>query len=266
MKLVKLTLDACENASLLCLSRPPVNTLSSQLMQEVSQAIKQVEEERACGNKGWGLVLTAENATQTSTFSSGLDLTEMYNKTDAQIVSFWTSVQDIWLSLYRTKLATVCAINGNAPAGGFLLTLACDHRVGVSSCSKSMIGPSEAKFGLVVPDFYAATLRNVVGARRCDRLLQLGELLNFEQALQIGAVDELVEKEKLVDVSLQRASAWATNGPPDARYKSKMISRGPIVDQLLLNRQADTDWFVRQVQNPQIQKALETYLASLKRG
>ena len=41
----------------------------------------------------------------------GLDATEFYKKTPEYNRAFWTVLQDFWMRLYGTKLATVAAMN-----------------------------------------------------------------------------------------------------------------------------------------------------------
>jgi 3,2-trans-enoyl-CoA isomerase len=56
-----------------------------------------------------------------SVFSAGLDITEMHRPDGERLGHFWRQLQETWLTLYGTGLATVAAIDGHAPAGGCLL-------------------------------------------------------------------------------------------------------------------------------------------------
>lgn len=126
-----------------------------------------------------------------SVFSAGLDILEMYNPTKDNLAVFWTTLQNTWLSLYRTSIPTVAAINvryhskreipreskipgvlvdftlciilsyfysssqGHAPAGGCLLALSCEYRVMVGP--KFTIGLNETQLGIVAPPWYINT-------------------------------------------------------------------------------------------------------------
>jgi 3,2-trans-enoyl-CoA isomerase len=60
-----------------------------------------------------GFILASSNQ---KVFSAGLDIMEMYQPQPAKITKFWTSLQDLYLRLYTTRLAAVAAIEGHSPA------------------------------------------------------------------------------------------------------------------------------------------------------
>jgi 3,2-trans-enoyl-CoA isomerase len=266
MSLVRVMLDAAPRASVLFLNRPPVNALNKALLTDLGNAIKFIEKERASPDRGWGLVIAAENSSTASTFSAGLDLSEMYQKSATQLGEFWSSLQEMWLSLYGSRLATVAAVNGQSPAGGCLITMSCDYRIGASDQPKARIGLNEAKFGLVAPTWFGTTLQAAVGLRRADRMLQLGELISFEDAHKYGLLDELVPRADVLKVALDRAEQWAKNGPAEARHASKMIQRRAALEELRGSRRADVQIFVDRVSAVSMQEDIGNYLASLKKA
>ena len=264
MSLVKLILDAAPRTSVLLLNRPPVNAMNTALLTDIADAIKKVEKDKS--KQGWGLVIAAENGSTSSTFSAGLDLSEMYNKSEPQLAEFWGAVQEIWLTLYGSKLATVAAVNGHSPAGGCLVAMSCDYRVAASDQPKARVGLNEAKFGLVAPNWFGTTLQAAVGMRQADKMLQLGELISFEDAKRFGLFDELVPRSEVLSTGIARAEQWASNGPAEARFASKMIQRQHYLDELKNNRKADIKVFVDRVNNKTMQDNIGKYLASLKKG
>merc|ERR1712232_946437 len=94
-------------------------------------------------------------------------------------------------TLYSTPLAAVAAIDGHAPAGGCLLAASCDYRVMAEG--KFGIGLNETQLGIVAPPWFVDVLAPLMGPRRTDRMLQLGQLLSPQQALECGLVDRLVD-------------------------------------------------------------------------
>lgn len=114
-------------------------------------------------------------------FSAGLQLTELRNPDMKRFKPFWRALQNTWLKLYTTRLATVAAISvgvgamcslilrcnrihlvyarfvqgilqqftvihipqGHAIAGGCLMALACDYRI--MSEGKYRIGLNETQ-------------------------------------------------------------------------------------------------------------------------
>lgn len=50
-------------------------------------------------------------------FSAGLDITEMFGRSEERLGEFWRAVQQLWILLYGSRLATVAAVNVSRPAG-----------------------------------------------------------------------------------------------------------------------------------------------------
>ena len=87
------------------------------MLLSIKNAVKELENDTHIK----AFVLTSKFNKQV--FSAGLDLMEMYQpRSRTHLVDFWTSVQDCWLQLYMSPLASVACINGTSPAGGCLLT------------------------------------------------------------------------------------------------------------------------------------------------
>ena len=242
----------------LVLSRAPVNAINTQLCRDATSAIRQLDRDH--GGGGHGLVLASASP---SVFSAGLDLGEMHAQPRESVRAFWAALQDLYLALSTTRLATVAALRGAAPAGGTMLALGCDVRVAAGDAPKARMGLNEAKFGLVAPFWFAEPLADVVGRRQADRMLQLGEMLTFAEAKAVGLVDELVPAADVEATAVRRAEEWVKNGPPEARHASKMLTRGALAGKLEQARDADIAWFEERVFREETQRNLGVYLASL---
>lgn len=69
-------------------------------------------------------------------FSAGLDITEMFGRSEERLGEFWRAVQQLWILLYGSRLVTVAAVNVSRPAG-----------LGSPSCRKTPLAP----FGAALP-------------------------------------------------------------------------------------------------------------------
>lgn len=244
------------------LNRPPVNSLSLELCQAISDAIRDIEKNKDVK----GLVLTSSVP---STLSAGLDLNELYKPEPDRLTQFWTSFQQVFLDLYGSRLAVIGAITGNAPAAGCMLALCCDYRVMASTPSSSaakspVIGLNEAKFGIVAPPFLGNLLLRTIGIRNGELALSLGTLYTPEQAASIGLVDEIVPFEQVIPRSKELALEWSSV-PSHARVASKMLVRKRYLDELIATRQYDVEHFRNFVLDDKVQSNLGAYLDSLKK-
>ncbi|GFS41864.1 hypothetical protein TNIN_182341 [Trichonephila inaurata madagascariensis] len=136
--------DEKKGTARVILQRPPVNALSSELLEKLTTAIKDLEE-----RKFRGFILTSDSP---KVFCSGLDINELYKPPEEKLKLYWKAFQNLWKTLYSTPLITIAAVNGHAPAGGCVLTLSCDHSIMVKS--GGFIGLNETLLGLAAPKWY----------------------------------------------------------------------------------------------------------------
>mmetsp|Transcript_25089 Transcript_25089/g.59602 ORF Transcript_25089/g.59602 Transcript_25089/m.59602 type:complete len:316 (+) Transcript_25089:141-1088(+) len=248
----------------LIMRRPPANSLNMEFMQDLSGAIKTLEDE----DEVQSIVLTS--ALTNGIFSAGLELSELYQPSfEERLPSFWSSFQQLYLDLYGSRLSTVAAVDGHAPAAGCMLALCCDYRV-MTSKTKCVIGLNESMLGIVAPPWLCQMYIDTIGLRQAELALLEGTLWSPQDALKIGLVDELVDENKqedqlasaVVEVAIQKAIEFAKI-PSKARVGAKAVTRGRQIKNLIDNRQHDSDYFCSYVEDPAVQKTLGQYLEQL---
>lgn len=185
----------------------------------------------------------------------------MANPNTDRLEKFWLSLQDCFMDLYGTRLATIAAIEGHAPAGGCMLAMACDYRI-MKKGESAGIGLNETQLGIAAPFWMADLLVRTVGHRCAEKSLALGSLYKSNEALNIGLVDEI--HDDVLARAMAVSSIWA-KVPTHARQSSKMLTRQKVVDELKSRRQEDLEIFTKFILNSEVQKNLTKYLASLKK-
>eukprot|EP00316_Scyphosphaera_apsteinii_P009697 CAMPEP_0119319404 /NCGR_PEP_ID=MMETSP1333-20130426/49272_1 /TAXON_ID=418940 /ORGANISM="Scyphosphaera apsteinii, Strain RCC1455" /LENGTH=231 /DNA_ID=CAMNT_0007325801 /DNA_START=237 /DNA_END=932 /DNA_ORIENTATION=- len=196
-----------------------------------------------------------------SIFSAGLDLKMLYGCSDDNAAAYWTAVQEFWMALYTTPLATVAAINGHCPAGGCLIALSCDSRVMVDG--NFTMGMNEASLGLVAPMWVGDLLRDTVGVRKAEQMLMRGDLLSTRDALEIGMIDQMVPSiSELHGASLGQLTQLLEI-PESSRSLMKLQLRKLAADRLRESQSEDLDLFVKMITDSQ--PAIGAFLASLKK-
>lgn len=236
------------------LNRPPVNSLSLELLTAISAALDDL-----LNNKSRGMILTSSSK---SVFSAGLDIMEMYKPKQERMKEFWTTLQDVWFKLYGSPFPTVAAINGHSPAGGCLLAMCCEYRIMLPNFS---IGLNETQLGIVAPTWFQATMRNTLSRRDAELALTLGTLFNTEEALKVGMIDEIAANK---EEAIAKATGFLDRFKkisPQARSMTKQALRSKDIMELEDNRSQDVDLFCFAVSQPKVQKGLEIYLESLKK-
>lgn len=245
---------------ILRLTKPPVNSMNLELLQSICASIAEAEADKACR----AVVLASARP---GVFSAGLEITEMCHPEPERLRSFWWSVQELFLKLSTSRVATVAAIEGHSPAGGCLMALSCDWRVMSTADPVKQkpftIGLNETKLGIVAPFWFADTFKYVIGERQADILLQTGALVTAEHAAGIGLVDEATAHDQVMSAAAAKVKELLSV-PDRARHQTKMLQRGPVADRLLEKREADIEAFTSFVLSPPVQASLDKYMEALK--
>jgi 3,2-trans-enoyl-CoA isomerase len=229
--------------------------------QSLVENIKEVESNDAMQ----AMVLLSNGPT---TFSAGLDIMEMYQPKADRLRLFWSSFQELYFTLYGSRLACIAAIEGHAPAAGCMLALSCDYRImaasDVATKCHPKIGLNETKLGIVAPPWLAQQMIDCVGVRQAELSLSLGTLYTPEEALKIKLVDAVVPLTDVYSAARNEAQKWGAI-PPQARVASKLLVRQPHIDKLRLTAEQDIDHFVQFVTSPKVQQSLAEYIAMISK-
>lgn len=234
------------------LARPPVNALDAHLIGALRAAV-----ESAPAQGARALVLSG----RTGMFSGGLDVPSLLALDRAAMQAVWTDFFALLRALAASPIPIVAAISGHSPAGGAVLSIFCDYRVMARGAYR--IGLNETQVGLVVPEVIQATMRRLVGSHRAERLMVAGALLEAEQALAVGLVDELIDAELVVG----RAVGWLQELlalPAEAMAETRRIARADLVALFDAPGAMDTAQFVDRWFADEAQQVLGALVAKLK--
>lgn len=235
------------------LNRPPVNALNHALLDALVEAV-----EAAPGQGARGLILAGGE----KVFSGGLDVPFLMTLDDAALGACWSRFFDAARAIAKSAVPIVAAIAGHNPAGGCVLALCCDFRV--MARGPFRIGLNETQVGLVVPDAIQHLMRRVLGAHRTERMVVAGALVESEQALAMGLVDELTDAAEVVT----RARHWLEELlklPSTPMLASRRIARDDIITALEGFGDAQIASLLDAWRGEDTQMALRALLARLKK-
>jgi len=137
------------------------------------------------------------------TFVVGADINEFlkgFQLPQDELVKWVKSGQKVFLDLENLEIPSVCAINGSALGGGFEFGLACSYRV-VSN--KAKVGLPEVKLGILPGLGGSSRLPRMVGVDSALEWIAGGAENEPYKALEIGAIDAVVDHEILHDAALE---------------------------------------------------------------
>jgi len=232
------------------LNRPPVNALNLELMAALRLAV-----EAAPHDGVRALVLSGAPGR----FSAGLDVPLLLGLDRGGIAALWRELYSLMKALAASPIPIAAAITGHAPAGGTVLPLFCDWRVGAQGDFK--LGLSEVQVGIALPPIILSALRRQVGPRLAERLGVAGLLISPQEALSVGLVDEVVPPERVVSRALEWCSALLAL-PSEAMAVARRNARADLAG-LFDNFEAELEAVSDSWWRPQTQEVLRRLVERL---
>ncbi|HKC24919.1 MAG TPA: enoyl-CoA hydratase/isomerase family protein [Thermoanaerobaculia bacterium] len=227
-----------DGVRVLALARGKANALDLELVSSLADAARRAEGDDAVR----GLVLTSASP---SIFCGGFDLVLLGHADAETLGRFLRTFETLFFDLFLLKKPLVAALTGHAIAGGAILAGAADFRF--ASEGSGTLGLPEARLGVPVPRACLEAMRVTFGDRALTRLALGGDPLSFAEAKELGAIDSIVGKERLVE----EAALWARRlgeAPPSVYGAIKRDLRSAAYERaravLVEGREAFADsWF-----------------------
>lgn len=213
-----LSISLVNNIATLTIQRPPNNFFDYMLIQQIADALEELDAESDCRIN----ILASEG----KNFCAGANFSEdkdMMNKTNPYAKLYKEAVR-----LFRTKKPIIAAIQGAAVGGGLGLALAADFRIG---CPESKFSANFAKLGFHQGFGSSVTLPRVVGLQNAAMMLYTAKRIKGEEALSLGLLDEMVPFEELMKKTQEFAAEIASSAPM-AVESIRATVRGNLADQV----------------------------------
>lgn len=226
MKTVRTT-DRGSGVRVLTLDRPPANAEDETLLGDLSAALDDAGGDAAVR----AVVLTGAG----KFFSGGFDLSAP-RREDEAVAVMTTLFRDTHVKLLTLPKPTIAMVNGHAIAGGLILVLACDYRLGLDGDYK--IGLNEVAIGASYPKAAVEIARLRLSHQRASELLLGAALYPASQAIRLGIVDELFPADTLEDTVMRRAERMGTF-PREAYVHTKLALVADAAERIMAEAPAE---------------------------
>lgn len=222
------SVEPSENVAVVRIDRPPANALDIELGSE--------------------LLATAENLTRSQPdavvitgrdgfFSAGLDLNLVPTLDAESQLEMVVGVNRLVAAWYGLPCPVVAGVNGHAIAGGLVIALCADYRVG---SQQGKLGLTETRVGVPYPANALAVVTAELSAPVARLLVLRANLIDPRDALALGVVDEITARDAVMGKALEMAAELG-DMPSDAYATVKAQLRGPALAEMRRVAESGTD-------------------------
>ena len=211
--------------SVITVNRPKsLNALNSYTLRELTLAVRECADTRV-------LILTGAGD---RAFVAGADISEMAPMGPWQAREFSELGHVLTALIEDIPAATIAAVNGYALGGGLELAVACDM---IFASENARLGLPEVSLG-VTPGFGGTQrLVRLVGKLRAKEMIFTGDWVDAKTALDMGLVNAIVPREKLLDHCRSIGQKIAQKGPLAVARAKRLVERGYDMPLRAANRQ-----------------------------
>jgi enoyl-CoA hydratase/carnithine racemase len=200
------------HVALIQLANPPVNALSTTMMNELTFELDRISED----DNVRAVVVTGEG----KAFCAGADLKSRKDtiKGPGDLPQHSRRTRECFHALRECTKPVIAAVNGPALGAGLAIMASCDILVAAENAS---VGLPEINVGLLGGGRHAMRL---FGHSRVRRMMLTGMRMNGEELYRLGVVEACVPAEQLVEKALELAQEIASKSPVSVRLAKRTLN------------------------------------------
>ena len=185
------------------INSPPVNSYTHEMLRQLDDCIVQARFDETTHV----IVLTGNGQ---KFFSAGADINMLAKQSLAYKYNFAVHGNEVLLRMERTPKLIIAAINGHAIGGGLEIAMAADIRIAKKDAGR--VGLAEVNLGVMPGMGGTQRLPRLVGRGRGLELCATGKQIAYEEALELGLIHYIYEKENFMEQVLDYARQFV---PPN---------------------------------------------------
>jgi enoyl-CoA hydratase len=187
---------------------PPANTYTYRMNRQLDEAILQARMD----NDVHVIVLTGAGE---KFFSAGANIKMLASVDPTFKYYFCLHANETLLRLEHTPKLVIAALNGHCVGGGLEIAMAADLRIARRDAGK--IGLPEVNLGVLPGTGGTQRLARLVGKSKAIQLMVTGNTFSFEEALELGIINDIFEREGFMENILEYARQFC---PPNKASKA----------------------------------------------
>lgn len=203
----------------LTVNRPEsLNALNSQVLQDLTEALKQIASLTFAEAKCLIITGAGEKA-----FVAGADIKEISTLNVDTGKKFAERGQELFRQLENLKIPVIAAVNGFALGGGLELALSCDF---IYASENAKFGLPEVTLGLIPGFGGTVRLARALNLPKAKEWIMTGNLASAVEALQMGLVNKVLPLSELMPAVRKIAETISSRGPVAVSLAKKSVQGG----------------------------------------
>lgn len=178
----KVTYGSDAGVALVTLTNPPANGYSYEMMRDLDEALL-----RARFDDSVQVIVLAGAGEKF--FCAGADISMLHGVSPSFKYFFCLHANETLQRIERTPKLVIAALSGHCVGGGLEIALACDLRVARRGSGKC--GMPEVTLGVLPGTGGTQRLTRIVGKSRAIELMATGRLFDYDEAKELGLVDQV---------------------------------------------------------------------------
>ncbi len=187
---------------------PPANTYTYEMNRQLDEAILKARMD----NSVYVIVLTGSGD---KFFSAGANIRMLASVDPTFKYYFCLHANETLLRLEHTPKLVIAALNGHTVGGGLEIAMAADIRIARKDAGK--IGLPEVNLGVLPGTGGTQRLSRIVGKSRAIELMVTGNTFSFEEAKELGIVNDIFERDNFMENIMEYARQFC---PPNKAAKA----------------------------------------------
>ncbi|WP_053362812.1 enoyl-CoA hydratase-related protein [Bacillus sp. FJAT-27251] len=182
----KITLQESGGCAIVTINRPDLkNALTNRMWNDLAAIGNRIPE-----NPKNKIVIIRGSKNH---FTAGSDIKQFNNLSISEANEAFRLMEEAIATFEKIPLPTIGSINGPALGAGFILSLACDIRIGSPN---TLMGIPVGRLGITLNQKFVKRISDLIGKSRTMDLVYTGRLLTPKECYDLGLLNYLIEKEE----------------------------------------------------------------------
>ncbi|WP_299181033.1 enoyl-CoA hydratase/isomerase family protein [uncultured Aquimarina sp.] len=244
-----------DNYAIVQLNRGKVNAINHQMTKEIRQVFDDLEIDSSVK----GVIITGTP----HFFTAGLDVIELYGYDKPKMNEFFNDFGGMYIQLAKFTKPFVCAITGYSPAGGCVIAITADHRI-MAAGEKYTIGLNEVAVNIQISNNLIRGYSYWLGEGKANECILGGKLLNVEEALETGLINEVCDLEEVLPKAEAKMRQYLL-ADEDIFKNTKYKLRKDWLEGMEENPKIDLEQAISLWWKPEIRAKMKAFVESLQK-